>query len=179
MYIFDPEVVRLRRLRNTALRARALAAVLNSKTVRPNPVFSRSAAGCWRIARTITGRLRAHPHFSHHRGPGDVRGAYDCIRATWLGAIARYRGRSLQCCSAQLRLVIRELDDARALTWSPDLSDSLGRFQLQIRRVIEEVDAGANREAGSQGDAASHADGRVCTVQPRAGAAGNWPYLAF
>jgi hypothetical protein len=168
--MFDAEVARLRRLRNTALRARAVVKILSSRTVQPNPVFSRSAAGCWRIARTITGRLRAHPHLGYQRGPGHVRGAYDYLGAAWLGGIARYRGRSVQCCSAQLRLVIRELDDARALTWSADFSDSLGRFQLQIRRLIEEVDAGAHWEAGST---------RICTGPPPAEAAANWPYLAF
>jgi hypothetical protein len=179
MYIFEAEVMRLRRLRSTALRARALAQILNSPTAGPNTVFSRSAGACWRIARTITGRLLAHPHLGYQRGPGSVRGAYHYVNAAWLGGIARFRGRNLQCWSAQLRLVIRELDDARALTWSAELSDSLGRFQIQVRRLIEEVDAEAHRESGSQAGAASRGEAGICTVQPRAGAAGSWPYLAF
>jgi len=35
------------------------------------------------------------------------------------------------------------LDDARALTWSSELSDSLGRSQTQIRALIKELDDGA------------------------------------
>jgi hypothetical protein len=176
--MFDAEVVRLRRLRNAALRARAIAKILNAEMVRPNSVFSRSAAVCWRIARTITGRLRAHPHLSYQRGPSSVRAAYDSISAVWLGSIARYHDRSLQSCAAQLGLVMRQLDDARALTRSTDLSDSLGGLQMQIRTLIEELDEAAHWEAGSL-DESSRAEARICTGEPREGASGNWPYLAF
>jgi hypothetical protein len=178
MLMFDAEVTRLRRLRNTALRVRAIADNLNSKTARANPMLSRSAAGCWRIARAITGRLRAHPHLGYQRGPSLVRGAYNYFGAAFVAGIARMGGRPLHCCSAQLRLLTRELDDARALTWSADFSDSLGRFQLQIRRLIEETEAASQREAGTIGVAA-RAETRDCTGQPRAEGAPNWPYLAF
>ena len=176
--MFDAEVTRLRRLRNTALRVRAIAKNLNSDTVCPNPLLSRSAAGCWRIGRAITGRLRAHPHLGYQRGPGLVRGAYGYLDAAVVAGIARMRGWTLRCCSAQLRLLIRELDDARALTWSADFSDSLGRFQLQIRRLIEELEPGAQREAGTM-DAAARAETRIYAGQSPAEGAANWPYLAF
>jgi hypothetical protein len=176
--MFDAEVTRLRRLRNTALRVRAIAKNLNSNTVCANAMPSRSAAGCWRIARAITGRLRAHPHLGCQQGPSLVRGACNYLSAAFVAGVARMQGRTLQCCSAQLRLLIRELDDARALTWSADFSDSLGRFQLQIRSLIKEVEAAAQREAGTIG-AAARAETRDCTAQPRAEGAPIWPYLAF
>jgi len=49
-----------------------------------------------------------------------MRGVYDRVSAGLLGAITRYRGRSQQSFSEELRRVARELDDARALTWSSD-----------------------------------------------------------
>src|SRR5882724_8177987 len=141
--MIDTEVTRLRRLRNTALRARAVAGALNSKSGPRDSAFSRSAVSCWRIVRVITGRLRAHPYLSYQRGPSAVRGLYDRVIAAVLGGIARNRGRGLQTFSDELRRVARELDDARALTWSSDLSDALGRSQMQIRGLIEELDADA------------------------------------
>jgi hypothetical protein len=143
-----------------------------------NAMLSRSAGGCWRIARVITGRLRAHPHLGYQRGPSRVRGAHSYLGAAFVAGVARMQGRTLQCCSAQLRLLTRELDDARALTWSADFSDSLGRFQLQIRSLIEEVEAAAQWEAGTIG-AAARAETRNCTRKPRAEGAPAWPYLAF
>src|ERR1700719_2128341 len=119
--MIDTEVMRLRQLRNTALKARALAAALDSDPARRNSVFSQSAVSCWRIARVITGRLRAHPYLSYQRGPSAVRGVYDRLSAGLLSGIARYRGRSAQTFSRELQRVARGLDDARALTWSSDL----------------------------------------------------------
>ena len=59
--MIDYEVLRLRRLRNTALAARAVAAALDSNPradgSRRSLLSCRSAAGCWRIARVITGWL--------------------------------------------------------------------------------------------------------------------------
>jgi hypothetical protein len=187
--MIDAEVARLRRLRNTALRARAVAAALDADSARGS-ALSRSAASCWRIARVITGWLRAHPYLSYRREPSELRRLYDRAGAALLGAIARYRGRTHQVFAGELRRVARELDDARALTWSPDLSDSLGRSQLQIRRLVEEVDdrarnegglrhqAGTRDERGSrpagQPDIRSGADGHQTGDAP-----GNWPYLAI
>ena len=161
------EVLRLRRLRNTALRARAIAAALE-----PAPTLSASAAGCWRIARVITGWLRAHPYPRYHQGPSRLRGAYDRVSAYVLAAVVRYRGRSLQTLSAELRRVIRELDDARALTLSPDVSETFGRSQAQIRKLIEELDAGARGESTASPEAP-----HVARANEAGTDAGNW--LAF
>jgi hypothetical protein len=180
----DPEVLRLRQLRNTALRARAIAAALRSsaaETCLPRAAtLSSSAAACWRIARVITGRLRAHPYLRYQQGPSRLRDACHRVSARMLATIASHRGRSLQTLSGELRRVVGELDDARALTWSADLSDTFGRSQTQIRRLIQELDAGARNEAGSLCEAAVRSEARA-EARPgdAGGAAANWPYLAF
>jgi hypothetical protein len=94
------------------------------------------------------------------------------------GGIARYRGRSLQAFSAELQRVARELDDARALTWSADLSDALGRSQIEIRRLIKDLNAAARTELGPH-IANSRVDARSAADQDDGNAAGNWPYLAL
>lgn len=178
----DGEVIRLRELRKTALRARAIASALGSHEAQRNSVFFRSAQNCWQIARTITGRLRAHPYLSFQRGPSEARAAYDRISAIALSRVARYRGRSMQFYCEELRRVARELDDARALTWSPDLSDDFGRLQTRIHRLIREVEVAAHLEAGL--DAAQspriETQGRMAASDVDAAAVDdNWPYLAF
>jgi len=79
-----------------------------------------------------------------------------------------------------LRRVVRELDDARALTWSAELSDSFGRSPLQLRQLIQEIDAGARRESGSHQESATRGD-VLADARPDEGgsAAANWPYLAI
>ncbi len=179
--MIDTEVARLRRLRNTALRARALAAALDSDPARRDSVFSRGAVNCWQIARVITGLLRGHPYLSYQRGPSELRGAYDRISADLMGGIARYRGRTHQALSEELRRVARELDDARALTWSSDLSDALGRSQRQIRGLIEELDAGVRSASGPRHEAPPRVDTRIAAARDdnTGSLAGNWPYLAI
>ena|ERR1700722_2561188 len=185
--MIDAEVARLRRLRNTALRARAVAAALNSDSAggaARDSALSRSAANCWRIARVITGWLRAHPYLSYQQEPSELRRLYDRVGAGLLGAIARYRGRTHQAFSEELRRVARELDDARALTLSPHLSDSLGRSQMQMRRLMMEVDEGARSEDALRDERGSRPAARqdIRTVAGRGQAGedpGNWPYLAI
>ena len=171
--MIDAEVMRLRRLRDTALRARALAAVLTTSDRRRHSVFSRSAVSCWQIARTITGRLRGHPDLSYQRGPSELRTLVDGIRANVLGSVARDRKRSLAMLAYEVRGVARELDDARALTWSAELSDDFGRAQIQVRRLIAEL-GNTRLVAGLRS-----ARVRGAIPQDENGVAGNWPYLAF
>jgi hypothetical protein len=174
------EMIRLRRLRNTALRARAIAAALDHDPAGRRSVFSASAQICWRIARLMTGRLRTHPYLRYQRGPSEMRAVYHRVSAAFLGAIARYRGRDQQVYAGELRHVGRELDDARALTRSAELSDTLGRLQTQIRRLLEELDVGALAEAGPRRDTVPRSAARVEAVQDHAESISrNWPYLAF
>jgi hypothetical protein len=175
--MIDVEVIRLRRLRNTALRVRAIALALQRHAAPRNSVPSRCAQNCWRIARVITGVLRAHPNLSYQRDYSPLRGAYHRARARVLAGAAR--GRGTQLLGGELWRVARELDDARALTWSAELSDTLGRAQLQLRPLLREMGAATASETRSRQE--------IAAFQPRVGAAGgsanaatgNWPYLAL
>lgn len=169
--MIDTEVTRLRHLRNTALRERAIAMALNARQIEGGSAFARSALACWRIARTVTGKLRAHPYQSYQREPGVLRSLYDGAGAAAIAAVAQYRGGSFKMHSKRLQRVARELDDARALTWSPALSDTLGRSQSEIRALIREFAADERRESATRGEAAVRADASRI--------AANWPYLAF
>jgi hypothetical protein len=174
----DAEVARLRELRNVALRVRALAKGLDGDPTVEDSIFKRSAVLCWNIARIATGRLRAHPYLRYQKGPGLVRRWSDRIGASASAMLARYQGRSLIVHAAELQLLARELDDARALTWSPDLSDALGRAQWRMRRLAGELHAADPRE---------HAIGNAARTEAQASdktlgnieVAGDWPYLAI
>jgi hypothetical protein len=176
------EVVRLRGLRNVALRTRALAEVLDSSNESGgNTVFARSALACWRVVRIISGTLHAHPFLPYQQGPSEMRAAWDHLSTKLLAGAARYKDRQFDVFSVELRRVARELDDVRALTWLSDLSDSLGRSQLQIRRLIQEVESD-EQFAGSNDFIALPRVEVLTAVRSDArgnGAAGNWPYLAF
>jgi hypothetical protein len=175
--MIDTDVVRLQRLRNTALRARAIATALIADPARRS-VISQSAASCWRVARVATGTLRAHPYIGYQRGPSSIRAVYDRVTATLLGVLARYRGRSMQLLSGELAQVMGELDDARALTLSADLSDTLGRLQSQIRGLMAEIDCGTRVKSATRMTPA-RIDLRTGVVRDDAAVAANWPYLAF
>jgi hypothetical protein len=168
--MIDAEVMRLRKLRNVALRARALAKALESDRI-DHRVFAESAVSCWTIARIATGRLRAHPYLSYQQGPSQLREFTDRAIASMAAFTARRQNRRFSCYAAELQSVAREVADVRALTWSADLSDALGRAQLQLRGLAQQLDAGAQREVG----AVSEAGGALEEIAT----ATNWPYLAI
>jgi hypothetical protein len=167
--MIDAEVVRLRKLRNAALRARALANGLDSGC--GELLFSKSAVTCWGIARFVTGYLRAHPNVSCQKGPSQLRDRLDQLSASALVLVVRRRRRRVSLLADQLRHAARELDDVRALTRSPELSDALARLQGNMRRLI-----GQRVTGHGQPDAAvavqSAALGRI-------GLADNWPYMTI
>jgi hypothetical protein len=174
----DAEVARLRELRNVALRVRALAKGLDGNPTVEDSGFTKSAVLCWNIARIATGRLRAHPYLRYQKGPSLIRSWSDRIGASAIAMLARYQGRGLDVHAAELQLLARELDDARALTWSPDLSDALGRAQLRMRRLVGELHVAAPREhaMGNASRTEAQADGKTLDA---IGVAGDWPYLAI
>jgi len=179
--MIDAEVMRLRRLRDIALRTRALGNFLDSESAAEHSVFARSAVACWTVARIATGRLRAHPYLSYQQGPSRLQGMADRLFASLLGVSARRSNRPLSVYGEQLQAVAREVDDVRALTWSPHLSDALGRMQIQIRRLANELELGAHIEAGgpvlprviaaARPEPSSSLD--ELAVEP------SWPYLAI
>jgi hypothetical protein len=168
----DAEVLRLRKLRNVALRARALGKFLDSKLPASDSVFAKGSVLCWTIARIATGRLRAHPYESYQRGHGQLATVTDAAIAAALAAAARRRDRGLNLFADQLQAVAREVDDVRSVSLSPDLSDALGRMQLQMRRVMGEL----NCKLPTQRSAAV-----VDKRRPLQEIAveDNWPYLAI
>jgi hypothetical protein len=178
--MIDTEVVRLRQLRATVLKARALAAAMDSSSARGATIFSRSAVSCWRIARVVTGRLRAHPYLSYQRDASATRAVFDLVNAQVLASVSQRQGHACRTFAAELKRVAREVDNARSLTWSADLSDSLGRSQMEIRDLIKEVEAGARKETGSFGETVSRVEaGGIAVRNDAAAVEANWPYLAF
>jgi len=178
--MIDAEVIRLRRLRNSVLRARAVARVLDSRSGRLSSAFARGAVDCWRIARVVTGKLRAHPNLACQQDPGDLHTLYNHVAAQWVGRVALRRGRPWRRLAAELQRVSRELDDVRALTWSSDLSDTLGRAQMRMRRLVAEVDIAAHKEGGSSLQPARLDTALTTGARADSGSrAGQWPYLAI
>ena len=175
--MIDAEVLRLRRLRDIALRTRAFANSLDSESAAERSVFTRSAVTCWTVARIATGRLRAHPYLSYQRDPSRLQSAADRLFASMLALTARRGNRSLSVCGEQLQAVAREVDDVRALTWSPDLSDALGRMQVQIRRLANEL--GADIAAGGLSSRDSAAARPEKSPLDELAAETSWPYLAI
>ena len=179
--MIDAEVLRLRKLRNVALRARALAKALDSDSAEEQSVFARSAVICWTIARVASGRLRAHPYLSYQQGPSQLRDLADRLITSLVAMNARRQNRTLSVYAQQLQTVAREVDDVRALTWSPDLSDALGRMQIQMRRQANELDLGAGGESGfammprAKAVACAEANNSLDEMTVDNG----WPYLAI
>jgi hypothetical protein len=175
--MIDAEVLRLRKLRNVALRVRALARILESDSVQEQSVFARSAVICWTIARIASGRLRAHPYLSYQQGPSQLRDLADGVIASLSAFNARRQNRRSSVCAQQLQTVAREVDDVRAVTWSPELSDALGRVQIQMRRLANELDLGALAETGTASMPRVKAESSNSLDEITAD--NSWPYLAI
>jgi hypothetical protein len=165
--MIDSEVERLRALRASALRVRAVARALARRHPDNDAILNRGACAAWRIARTVSGRLRAHPFLQFQKDASLSVLIANSIAATAAAVRASNRHSALKLFDANLKMLTRELADARALTWVPELSDSFGRSQREIRSV-------------------SSALGFETQVSPqpaRLGTAGateaDWPYLAL
>ena len=77
-----------------------------------------------------------------------------------------------------LHRLARQLDDARALTWSSDLSDTFGRLQIEIRALMlalahETKSALYSERAPQRSSRSGSGAGLTPTID------GDWPYLAF
>jgi len=155
--VLNDEVARLQRLRQSALKVRTLAKVLNRGNG-PDGIFKRGALLHWRIARIATGRLRSYPYQSYPRDPSFFEGRAERLATVLLGTMARLRGHGAETFLRELRGAARELDDTRALTLSAELSDALGRAQSAMRSLIDDVQTLAAREAGLAADPRRDAD---------------------
>ena len=76
------------------------------------------------------------------------------VLARWLALKSRNRLQALCEYETNLRRLARQLEDARALTWSSDLSDTFGRSQTEIRSLLAAV-AGETAVSGCQAVAAA------------------------
>jgi hypothetical protein len=181
--MLDKEIERLRRLRAAALRVRAVA-----RALRPgDTLLNRGRCAAWRVARTVSGRLRAHPYgsFQKDAGIGVVVANSLAAANAALGVKTRHQG--LLRFEAHLRSLARELSDVRALTSASDLNDSFGRSQIEIRALLAALTyetRGIDEARGmdeTRGDHLSEAS----AMAPVANAGGaltvdsDWPYLAF
>jgi hypothetical protein len=173
----DKEVERLRRLRAAALRVRAVARALG----RSDTLLNRGRCAAWRVARTVSGRLRAHPYgsFQKDAGIGVVVANSLAAANAALGVKTRHQG--LLRFEAHLRSLARELSDVRALTSASDLNDSFSRSQIEIRALLAAL--GVETRGGRE-DRGVHVP-EASTMAPVTNAAGaiavdsDWPYLAF
>jgi hypothetical protein len=178
--MIDPEVARLRRLRAVALRVRAIARMLGSRPYALNDsLLGRGAGASWRIARAVSGRLKAHPYASYQQDPGFGQQVCDTLLASFLALGIKDRPRALAKYESHLCALERQLADVRALTWAPDLSDSLSRSQFEIDSLLEAV----ARETGSRYDSMQLAPSRAVTANGAGDFTdpidGIWPYMAF
>jgi hypothetical protein len=177
--MIDAEVVRLRNLRNLALRARALGGNLGTHRDGPESLFGACAVNCWGLVRVISGYLKGHPYLSYQRGPSRTRDLYYGMLTAPIAAAARQKNRRHHVFAGYLQTLARELENTRAVTRSPDLSDALGRVQLRLRSLLEEVSIGAQREAGVE--YVSRSDARLASARAisRDPVSADWPYLAI
>jgi len=178
--MIDPEVSRLRRLRAMALRLRAIAYTLRSKPYASNDVLLERAAGAsWRIARAVSGRLRAHPYASYQQDAGLGQWLCERLFANFLALGIRTREQALAKTEWHLGALARQLADVRAVTWSPDLSESLGRSQFELNQLFD----GLAREMPGVSSPMPLAHG--CAVAANGAGSfagsivGDWPYLAL
>lgn len=160
------EVTRLRKLRRVALKARALARVLRTPDDRRDAVQARGALLCWRINRICSGRLRAHPYEDYQRGPALSETLNDGFEALVAGLVARRLGRRANRFQAYLKNVAQTLDDVRALTLIPELSDDFGRAQADMRQLLSELSLRAQLERGHAPQTAARAADLPADARP-------------
>jgi hypothetical protein len=175
--MFDKEIERLRRLRAAALRVRAVA-----RALRPgDTLLNRGRCAAWRVARTVSGRLRAHPYASYQKDAGIGVVVANSLAAANAALGVRTRRQGLLRFEAYLSSLARELSDVRALTSASDLNDSFARSQVEIRALIAALvveTRGLYETPGAQLAEAS----AMATVTDAGGAItadSDWPYLAF
>jgi hypothetical protein len=188
--MLDSEVERLRRLRGSALRTRAVARALRGKQPgKPSMhdgLLNRARCAAWRIARAVSGQLRAHPYASFQKDAGIGILLRNSLVASAASFGASTHDQALRYLGSQLRRLAHELDDVRALTRAADLSDLLGRSQWEIRELVAATEGvtqmgSAQLSSGQMGQrGAAPMDSPVVEgASERPVPAGDWPYLAF
>jgi hypothetical protein len=154
---------------------------LETDSTNHDSVLTMGAVKLWTVVRIVTGQLRAHPYLPYQQDASTLRLFLERADASLKGVAARWQRRPLSVFAEQLQLVARELDDVRALTRSQPLSDALGRSQLQLRRVLQDLAQAARGENGAYGLSRMDANNRPAPKTTALGqvAASDWPYLAI
>jgi hypothetical protein len=182
--MIDPEVARLRRLRDEALRVRQIARRLGAaRWGIDDPLLNRGACASWRLARLVTGKLIEHPYLRYQQDAGLGTLLGNRLAAEWIAVTRKERSAGLKILALELQSLSRQLDDARALTWSTDFSDALGRSRSEINSLLQALATETRgvaleprlRPASPEG--APRTDSLVGGLAQRL--EGDWPYLAF
>jgi hypothetical protein len=173
--MLDPEIERLRRLRGAALKLRELAKELAARGgASDEPLLHRGACSAWRVARIVSGRLRAHPFADFQKDAGVAVVVGNAVTAKLTAQLATTRARALKAFDRQLKDVRRQLDDARALAWDADLSDTLGRSQVELRALAAATQDALSARRGTTAPLAS-----LTRINPGERAVTDWPFVAL
>jgi hypothetical protein len=189
--MIDPEVARLRRLRDEALRVREIARRLGTaRWGSKDPLLARGAGASWRIVRVVTGKLIEHPYLRYQQGAGVGSLLGNRLAAEWIALLSKDRSSGLKAYASELESLSRTVGDARALTWSTDFSDTLGRSQGEIKTLLQalavEIHGAATESVALEtrlpvrtvrAESATRNEGLVGELAK--GFEGDWPYLAF
>jgi hypothetical protein len=178
--MIDSEVARLRRLRLEALRVREISrAFASTAWVTDDRLLARGACASWRIARVVSGRLKAHPYLRYQKDVGVASLLRNRLVASYLALVRDNAVKGLREYESRLRTLARQLDDTRALSWSSDFSDTLGRSQYEIGSILTDL-AQVTRSAAPAPRLAKHAPRPESLVgEFTRPIEGDWPYLAF
>jgi hypothetical protein len=184
--MIDPEVARLRRLRDEALRVREIARKLGAlEWATTDTLLARGGCASWRLARIVSGKLIAHPYPRYQKSAGVGSLIGNRFAAAYLGLLCKDRSQGHKAFKAQLQSLSGQLDDARALTWSTEFSDTLGRSQNEIKSLIQALQPATPKEVRvervparpARAEATARAGRLVGELEQTF--EGDWPYLAF
>jgi len=168
----DMEIQRLRRLRGSALRVRAVAIALRRRFPgRDDDVLRAGQYAAWRVARAVAGRLRAHPYRAYQKDAGVgvvLKNAYVASLGAF-GVTSRHLAHSRF--HRHLTDLARLLEDARALTSAAELHEAFGHSHLELRSLFRAL------EDPSSARGPNPQSGAAAPGEPAPDA--HWPYLAF
>jgi hypothetical protein len=111
-------------------------------------------------------------------GVGSILG--NRLFASFLATITKDRVKALKRFESQVHALIRHLDDTRALSWSSNFSDTLGRSQYELQSLLEDlaqITKSAVPAAERLPKRANPTDSLVGELARTV--EGDWPYLAF
>jgi hypothetical protein len=174
-----------------ALRVREIARRLGAaRWGIDEPLLARGACASWRIARVVTGKLMEQPYLRYQQSAGVGSLIGNRLAAEWIALVSKDRPSGLKAYAFELQSLLRQLDDVRALTWSIEFSDALGRSQSEIKTLLRTLAGeiqGAETESlplatrlpvrAGRTESAPRTDRLAGEIAK--GFEADWPYLAF